>query len=139
LTPEQIRARMANVRRSDTDIELALRSALHRRGWRFRKTVKSLPGSPDIVFPSRRVVVFVDGDFWHGWRFEEKKHGLKPFWREKVETNIARDARNDALLEALGWRVVHVWEHDVKKRLEFVVDLVERVLAGEAPPEREMG
>ncbi|GAA5533800.1 very short patch repair endonuclease [Deinococcus aluminii] len=138
MTPDQIRKRMANVRREDTDIELALRSALHRKGYRFRKNVKALPGSPDIVFPSKKLAVFVDGDFWHGWRFEERKSKLKPFWREKVERNIARDTQNAADLEALGWRVLRVWEHDVERRLDIVLELLERVLAGADIPIRKM-
>lgn len=136
MTPEQIKRRMANVRRQDTDIELALRSALHRRGHRFRKNVKGLPGSPDIVFPGKKLAVFVDGDFWHGWRFESKKGKLKPFWRDKVERNIVRDVRNTTDLEALGWRVLRVWEHDVKRDLDSVVALVEAVMAGSAIPAR---
>lgn len=130
MTSEQIRKKMANVKQKDTNIELKLRSALHRRGLRFRKNVRGLPGSPDIVFTRRKLAVFVDGDFWHGWMFEKKKDGLKPFWREKIEQNIARDKRNVADLEALGWTVLRVWEHDVKKCLELVVEhIVERLVA----------
>lgn len=136
LTPEQIRRRMANVRQKDTDIETALRSALHRRGLRFRKNVKGLPGSPDIVFARARLVVFVDGDFWHGWKFDEATSKLKPFWRDKVAANIRRDQRNVAELEELGWRVVRVWEHDVKRRLDTVVSSIESALRGEPIPPR---
>ncbi|PYE52978.1 T/G mismatch-specific endonuclease [Deinococcus yavapaiensis KR-236] len=132
MTREQIAARMANVRRADTGIEVTLRSALHRRGLRFRKNVKGLPGSPDIVFPRRKVAVFVDGDFWHGWRFEERGHKLKPFWREKVERNMERDRCNVADLQALGWRVLRVWEHEVEERLDDVVERVLRLLDDEA-------
>ncbi|AFZ67171.1 DNA mismatch endonuclease Vsr [Deinococcus peraridilitoris DSM 19664] len=132
MSREQIRDRMANVRRSDTDIELALRSALHRRGLRFRKNVKGLPGSPDVVFPKCKVAVFVDGDFWHGWRFEERGHRLKPFWRAKVEQNMARDRRDVAALEVLGWRVLRVWEHEIRKELD---DVVERVVQLVTRPE----
>lgn len=138
MTPEQIHRRMANVRREDTDIERALRSALHKRGYRFRKNVRGLPGSPDIVFAGARLAVFVDGDFWHGWRFDEATTRLKPFWAQKVKTNIQRDIRNGQDLEALGWRVVRIWEHDVKKRLPDMVDLLEEILRGGSIPPRQM-
>ncbi|GAA5513094.1 very short patch repair protein [Deinococcus carri] len=111
---------MGRVRQRDTAPELALRSALHRRGLRFRKNVKGLPGSPDIVFIRAKVAVFVDGDFWHGRDFDGWKDKLQPFWRAKIERNIQRDAQNVANLEALGWRVLRVWEKDIKKRLDEV-------------------
>jgi DNA mismatch endonuclease, patch repair protein len=131
MTSLDIHTRMANVRLKDTDIEIILRSALHKRGLRFRKNLRGIPGSPDIVFTKRKLVVFVDGDFWHGWRFEEKKDKLKPFWRAKVEANIARDLRNNADLENSGWKVLRFWEHDIKKNLEVVVATI---LAAVKPP-----
>jgi DNA mismatch endonuclease, patch repair protein len=138
MTPEEIKIRMSKVRQKDTGIELALRSALHRRGLRYRKNVKSLPGSPDIVFPKYRLVVFVDGDFWHGWKFAERSDRLKPFWREKVARNIERDERDSKRLEEMGWRVLRVWEHDVKRRLPEVVATVEAVLQGQPLPPRQI-
>lgn len=124
LTKEQRSALMGRVRRKDTAPELALRSALHRRGLRFRKNVKTLPGSPDIVFVGRRLAVFVDGNFWHGHDFDSWKEKLQPFWRAKIERNVERDAGNVADLEDLGWRVVRVWEKDVKKDVEAVADRI---------------
>lgn len=115
---------MGRVRQRDTAPELALRSALHRRGLRFRKNVKGLPGSPDIVFTRARLAVFVDGNFWHGHDFDAWKDRLQPFWRAKIERNIERDAQNVADLEALGWQVLRVWEKDIKKGLDDVVDTV---------------
>src|SRR6476469_9829315 len=87
LTPAQRRRCMSSVRTKDTDIEQAVRSALHRRGLRFRKHVRDLPGRPDIVFSRARVAVFVDGDFWHGYDFDTWRGGLSEFWRNKIETN----------------------------------------------------
>ncbi|WP_237724903.1 very short patch repair endonuclease [Deinococcus alpinitundrae] len=124
LTKEQRSALMGRVRQKDTAPELALRSALHRRGLRFRKNVKGLPGSPDIVFVKAKLAVFVDGDFWHGRDFDTWKEKLQPFWRAKIERNIERDARNVEDLEALGWRVVRVWEKEIKKEKDSVVDKV---------------
>lgn len=130
LTREQRSALMGRVRQRDTAPELALRSALHRRGLRFRKNVKGLPGSPDVVFTRAKVAVFVDGDFWHGRDFDRWKDKLQPFWRAKIERNIERDIQNKIDLEALGWRVVRMWEKDVKKRVgELVEEIAELVEA----------
>src|SRR6266702_3204893 len=90
-------------RRADTKPELALRSALHRRGYRFR---------PDIAFTARRVAVFVDGCFWHAC----PEHGRNPavnewYWAPKLRRTVERDRAADAALTAAGWRVVRIWEH----------------------------
>ena len=128
LTKEQRSALMGRVRQKGTAPELALRSALHRRGLRFRKNFKGLPGSPDIVFTKRKLAIFVDGNFWHGHDFDAWKEKLQPFWRAKIERNIERDAQNGADLEALGWRVLRVLEKDIKKRLDEVLDKVVKAL-----------
>ncbi len=100
----------------DTRPELALRSALHRRGLRFRKHVSPVPGlrcKADIVFPAARIAVFVDGCFWHGCEL----HGAIPranaaYWRQKLGANVERDRRNDRALGEAGWNVIRVWEHE---------------------------
>src|SRR4051812_10584935 len=108
---------MQGNRSRDTRPEVAVRSALHRRGLRFRKHTRPLPGlkcEADAVFPRERVAVFIDGCFWHGC----PEHGKRPgepgsYWHAKRERNAARDRRNDRALEAAGWLVVRVWEHEV--------------------------
>lgn len=125
LTREQRSALMGRVRQKDTAPELALRAALHRRGLRYRKNVKALPGSPDVVFVGPKLAVFVDGDFWHGRDFEAWKEKLQPFWRAKIERNIERDAQNVRDLEATGWRVYRAWEKDIKRRLDEVCEEIE--------------
>ena len=115
---------MSSVRTKDTDLERAVRSRLHRRGLRFRKHVKGLPGSPDIVFTRAKLAVFVDGDFWHGWKFEEKKDRYKPYWKQKIADNIARDERNFVALRETGWTVIRVWQHEIKKDLNEVVERI---------------
>jgi DNA mismatch endonuclease, patch repair protein len=105
---------MSRVRNRDTDIERAVRSELHRRGLRFRKHLRSLPGSPDIAFPRARVAVFIDGDFWHGYRFPLWRDELPPFWQIKIATNRARDQRNHRRLREQGWQVLRLWQHQVK-------------------------
>lgn len=110
---EQVRARMSAQRRSDTAPELALRHALHRLGLRYRLHRRDLPGTPDIVFVTTRVAVFVDGCFWHGC----PQHAVSPkanadWWDAKLRRNRERDREKDAGLEELGWLAVHVWEHE---------------------------
>ncbi|MXW23873.1 MAG: very short patch repair endonuclease [Chloroflexi bacterium] len=128
LTPEQRRRAMTNVRSKDTGIEVAVRSALHARGLRFRKHVRHLPGTPDIVFSRARVAVFVDGDFWHGWRFPTWRHKLSTYWDAKIERNRRRDRRNFARLRRQGWLVVRVWEHDVLADVDRVADRIENAV-----------
>ena len=117
LKQEERSALMKRVRRSDTAPELKIRKALHRQGLRYVIGDKRLPGSPDLVFPRHRSVVFVHGCFWHG---HECRQGRAPstkqeFWIPKIEGNKHRDERKRVLLEALGWRVLTVWECEFKK------------------------
>lgn len=128
LTPHQRSQAMSRVKTKDGPLEVAVRSALHRKGYRFRKHVKGLAGSPDMVFTKRKVAVFIDGDFWHGYDFERWKDKLKPFWKDKIETNMARDERNFAILREAGWRVLRVWGHEVKKDLKGCLERIEDVL-----------
>lgn len=112
---------MAAVRNKDSKAELALRRALHARGVRYRLHAKDVPGRPDIVFRSRRIAVFVDGDYWHGnaWRLrglpslEEMFPTNRDFWVAKIERNMARDREVNQELAARGWTVVRIWESDV--------------------------
>ncbi len=128
LTPEQRSHRMSLVKQRDTDIELALRSELHARGLRFRKNLKSLPGSPDIVFTKTKIAIFVDGHFWHGYQFSKWKHKLTPFWCKKIEDNIKRDRRNFRKLRQSGWLVIRFWQHEVEKNLSTSADRIERLV-----------
>jgi len=113
---DAIRQRMQRQRRRDTGIELAIRRRLHELGYRFRvdhRPEPSLRVRGDIVFTRRRVVVFVDGCFWHGCPL----HATAPksnadWWREKLDANKERDARNTVALGQLGWTVLRIWEHE---------------------------
>ncbi|KGD65116.1 DNA mismatch endonuclease Vsr [Alcanivorax nanhaiticus] len=107
---------MAGIKGKDTKPEMLIRSELHRRGFRFRKNVKDLPGKPDIVLPKYKAVIMVNGCFWHGHECHLFKWpATRPeFWREKIGGNKARDLRNIKELEFLGWRVRVVWECEIK-------------------------
>ena len=108
---------MARVRQRNSSAEMIVRRVLHRRGFRYRLHVKDLPGSPDIVFPSRRLAVFVHGWFWHRHRGCKAATNLKTqqeFWQAKFERNVERDAEAIARLEQMGWRTHVVWECEAK-------------------------
>jgi DNA mismatch endonuclease (patch repair protein) len=128
LTPEQRRFCMSRVRNKDTNIEQAVRSALHRHGYRFRKHVRTLPGTPDIVFVKERVAVFVDGDFWHGYRFPQWKAALSEFWQQKIEKNRRRDRTNFAKLRRTGWKVLRLWKHQVTHDVDACIGQIESTL-----------
>jgi len=128
MTPEQRRMTMSRIRSRDTQIELAVRKELHKRGHRFRVNAAWLAGRPDIVFTRLRLAIFIDGDFWHGWKFECWSDKLAPYWREKISGNKARDRRNAAFLRGQGWRVVRFWEHDVEKNLQRCIKHIESII-----------
>lgn len=112
LTPEQRSERMRRVRQKDTALEVLVRTELHRRGLRYRLGGCGLPGRPDIVFPRHRAVVFVHGCFWHAHdcRLGRRPESNAGFWEQKALANKERDARKEAELRALGWRVFVVWQ-----------------------------
>jgi DNA mismatch endonuclease, patch repair protein len=128
LNPAQRSYCMSRVRNKDTDLEFLIRSRLFKRGWRFRKHVASLPGKPDIVFSRHRVAVFVDGDFWHGYRFSQWNKNLSEFWKIKIEKNRARDRKNFRNLKRLGWTVIRLWQHEIKQNLDGCVSRIEKAL-----------
>lgn len=103
---------MSGIRGKDTKPEVILRSALHRAGFRFRKNVKRLPGRPDIVLPRYKAVILINGCFWHGHLCHLFKwpSTRADFWKQKIESNRARDAQNLALLHEMGWKILIVWE-----------------------------
>jgi DNA mismatch endonuclease (patch repair protein) len=129
LTPEKRRLNMSRIRGVNTKPEMLLRSALHAKGLRFRLHRRELPGSPDIVFVKARVAVFVDGCFWHGC----PEHGTSPktnrnFWSEKISGNRKRDKKASLELGTMGWKVVRIWEHDVRRNVPHAVMAIERTV-----------
>ena len=107
---------MASIKSKNTKPEKQLGSLMHGAGLRYRKHVNDLPGKPDFVFRAKKVAVFVDGDFWHGYKYQQWKHKLsKEYWIKKIEGNIKRDKSNHAKLRRMGWTVIRVWEHQLAK------------------------
>jgi DNA mismatch endonuclease (patch repair protein) len=121
----EIHRNMAAIRATENRTERALRSALHRLGLRYRKYAATLPGRPDIVFPSKRVAVFVDGDYWHARVLQEKgsrafratvkKRATRSYWLAKLRRNVARDRAATKALREAGWLVIRLWESDTKR------------------------
>src|SRR5690348_9554116 len=128
LTPSQRSWNMSRIRGMDTSPEKLVRRCAYCRGLRYRTHVMSLPGRPDMVFASARVVVFLDGAFWHGWRFSRWCARLSPYWHEKIARNRRRDRKNFRALRRAGWRVIRIWEHDVIRGAEACVDRIECAL-----------
>ncbi len=114
MSPETRSAVMAKIRGKDTGPERALAAALLDRGLSWENHSTDLPGRPDFVFRQVRVAVFVDGDFWHGFRFHLWRDKLSESWEAKIEANRRRDRRNRLALRAAGWTVVRVWEHEIE-------------------------
>ncbi len=119
----------ASSRKRDTRCELLLRRSISKLGLRYRVDVPGLPGRPDLAFASAGVVVFVDGDFWHGRHLAARIRKLKrghnaPYWTAKIAGNVARDRRNDAELVARGWMVLRYWETDIRKDAAEIADQI---------------
>lgn len=119
---------MSRVRGRNTSVEKIVFKYLNRKGIYFQKHYKRVPGSPDIVIPKKKLCIFIDGDFWHGRRIKQTFRKLTPFWKNKILTNIERDKKNKRKLRRLGWKIMRVWESDLKKNsektLEKVVDFL---------------
>ena len=128
MSAEKRSSLMGRIRGRDTTPERYLRALLDAAGLKFSSHDSDLPGRPDFVFRSACVAVFVDGDFWHGWRFPVWQAKLSERWRSKIALNRVRDARNHRRLRARGWLVVRIWEHQVEQdawrcfeRITFIV------------------
>ncbi len=130
-TPEQITKNMKAVKCKGSKIEIMLMKELWSRGLRYRKNVKTVFGKPDIAFIGKKVAVFCDSEFWHGYNWEERKHDFKShqeFWIPKIERNMERDKEVTAALEADGWTVLRFWGRDIKKNLSECADTIEKAV-----------
>jgi DNA mismatch endonuclease (patch repair protein) len=129
LSPARRSWNMSRIKGMNTTPERAVRRCAYTRGLRYRIHVMSLPGRPDLVFFGERLAVFIDGDFWHGWRYPQWSQRLGPYWQAKIERNRRRDIKNFRKLRAAGWTVLRLWEHDVMLNVEACVDRIEDALA----------
>lgn len=130
-TQEQIHYNMQRVKSKDSEIEKILRNALWNKGYRYRKNVKDIFGHPDIVFKSKKVAVFCDSEFWHGYDWEHKKNEIKTrqdFWISKIERNMQRDKEVNRKLSEEGWTVLRFWGTEIKKQTENCVKEIEKCI-----------
>jgi DNA mismatch endonuclease (patch repair protein) len=124
LTSKQRNRCMSRVRNKNTSLELCIRKRLFEKGYRYRVNYK-LYGNPDIIFTRVKLAIFIDSCFWHGC----PKHGTTPktntdFWQIKIDKNRDRDNEVTTYLKSIGWHVLRIWEHDIKKSIEDCVCLI---------------
>lgn len=132
-TKEQISFNMKRIKNKDSEIELLLRKELWSRGLRYRKNVNKIFGHPDIVFMSKKIAVFVDSEFWHGYDWDNRKADFKSnqeFWIPKIEHNIERDKEVNERLCNEGWTVLRFWGKQIKKETAYCADIVEKAVHG---------
>ena len=112
---------MAKIKGKGTGPEQAVATAMSRSRLDWEEHARDLPGSPDFVFREKKVAVFIDGDFWHGWRFPQWRDKLSPAWEEKIAKNRYRDRLNYRRLRRMGWQVIRIWEHQIKRDLDACI------------------
>lgn len=130
-SPEQITYNMKQVKCRGSKIETMLMKELWSRGLRYRKNVNGIYGKPDIVFIGKKVAVFCDSEFWHGFNWDERKNDFKShqeFWIPKIERNIQRDREVTERLQTEGWTVLRFWGNDIKKHLEECANIIEKAV-----------
>ena len=121
---EKSSSTMRKIRSKNTKTEIKFRNALWSQGCRYRLHAKGIIGKPDIIFVSHRLLLFVDGDFWHGHNWEEKKKRLvsnKSYWIPKIQRNMQRDIEVTEALLKEGWKVIRFWEHEIVKDLNACI------------------
>ena len=129
LTPEQRHKNMQAVRSKDSKIECLLRQELWKRGLRYRKNVNSVFGHPDIAFIGKKIAVFCDSEFWHGYDWTKRKSDIKSnqeFWISKIERNMARDEEVNEYLTSHGWIVLRFWGKQIQKDAAGCADIIEK-------------
>lgn len=124
-TPEKRSWIMSRIRSTNTKIDLEMKKILNKNKIKHSMYPKMF-GNPDFIIEKKRIAVFCDGDFWHGYKYNEKKKPSKKFWRDKIETNMRRDQRITRKLRREGWSVLRFWEHDIEKRPEACVSRIKR-------------
>lgn len=133
LTKEQRHKNMKNIKNRDTGIELTLRKALWKKGYRYRKNDKRLPGKPDIVLTKYKIAIFCDSEFFHGKDWEVLKPRLEKsnnadYWEKKISRNMERDNEINKKLLFMGWTVIRFWGKDILKNIDDCISVIEDVI-----------
>lgn len=129
-TPERSKL-MSKIKGKNTQPEVLFRKKLWELGYRYRKHAKDFPGNPDIIIKKYKLVIFIDGEFWHGYNWKEKKNKIKSnrdFWIPKIERNMQRDRENNLNIESLGYKVFRFWGHVVKKDIIGCINIITRYI-----------
>lgn len=135
-TPEVTHKIMSSIKSKNTKPELILRKALWHNGIRYRTNYNKLPGKPDIAIRKYNIAVFCDGDFWHGhnWAIrgmkslDEELQGYSEYWKKKILRNVERDEENTKALNALGWKVIRIWESDIINNLDRCIQTIQETI-----------
>lgn len=123
---------MRKIKAKNTTPEIILRKALWKEGIRYRIENIKITGNPDIAIKKHKIAIFIDGEFWHGFNWQEKKTKIKSnkeYWIKKIERNIERDKKNNQLLTNQNWVVLRFWEHEIKKDLNKCIEIVKDSIA----------
>ncbi len=131
LTPEQRKKNMKAIKGKETKPEILLRKKLWSMGYRYRKNCKEIYGKPDIVFLKKKVAVFCDGEFWHGYSYKEGKDFTetnKEYWNKKIKRNMERDLEVNEYLKKEGWVVIRFWSKDILKNIEECIEKINDIL-----------
>lgn len=121
LTHKQRSFCMSRVKSKGTSLEKLVWVELRRKGLVFKRNYKLLSGKPDVVFVNEKVAVFLDGDFWHGFRVQVWEHTLSQYWKDKIFANRKRDRKNFAKLRRAGWKVIRIWGHQIENDLQGII------------------
>lgn len=133
LTPSQRKRNMRNIKSKDTAIEILLRHELWSKGYRYRKNVKTLPGTPDIIMPKYKIAIFCDGEFFHGKNWEVLRPKLmknknSEYWIAKISRNIEHDNEVNKALLFKGWTVIRFWGSEIKKDIGGCIKVIEETI-----------
>ena len=133
LTREQRHKNMQHISSKNTKIEVILRKALWHAGIRYRKNYKDLPGKPDIAITKYKIAIFCDGEFFHGYDWDEQRPRIMKgdngqYWVDKIEKNMERDIEKDQELEIMGWYVIHFWGREIREKTDECVKTVKEVI-----------
>ena len=121
---------MRKIKSDKTTPEILLQRALRKEKIKFKKHCSMLAGKPDVVLVDKKIAIFVDGEFWHGYRWEEKKKKIKnnrAYWIPKIERNIARDRQNNKKLKKLGWQVIRFWQHQIIEDVQKCIQKIKKI------------
>jgi len=116
---------MSRIRGTNTKIDLKMKKLLSETSYKSQMYPKMF-GSPDFIIKRKKIAIFCDGDFWHGYKYAERKKPAKKFWREKIEGNMRRDRKVSRKLRREGWSVLRFWEHDIEKNPELCIRKIKR-------------